>query len=131
MDTNESFKMTYCAQQQEEIERIRKKYAPKEEDKLAQLRALDASVGKKAMALALCVGILGALLLGIGMSLLMTDFGEVLGTDSETTMVISVGIGIVGIVLVSIAYPLYTRKLRKERKKIAPEILRLTEELSQ
>lgn len=130
MDNKESFKMTYCAQQQEEIERIRNKYTPKEEDKMAQLRALDASVGKKAMTLALSVGIVGALLLGIGMSLLMTDFGNVLGVSSELTAMIGIAVGVVGIVLSCLAYPLYNRKLQKERKKIAPDILRLSEELS-
>lgn len=130
MENKESFKMTYCAQQQEEIDRIRKKYAPKEEDKMAQLRALDASVGKKAMAWALSVGIIGALLLGIGMSLLMTDFGNVLGASSELTAVIAVAVGLVGIALIAAAYPVHRRTVRKERQKIAPTILRLTEELS-
>lgn len=130
MENKESFKMTYCAQQQEEIDRIRKKYAPKEEDKMAQLRALDASVGKKAMAWALSVGIIGALLLGIGMSLLMTDFGNVLSVSSELTAVIAVAVGLVGIALIVAAYPVHRRTVRKERQKIAPTILRLTEELS-
>lgn len=129
MENNETFKMTYSAQQQEEIQAIRKKYAAPAEDKMAQLRALDASVGKKATTVSLILGIVGALVLGVGMCFTMTDLGEILGTYRNMSMVIGIGIGIVGIVLVSIAYPVYHRILTKERARIAPEILRLTEEL--
>ena len=44
-------------------------------------------------------------------------------------MIIGICVGIIGIVLVSLAYPVYNRTLKKEREKIAPEILRLTDEL--
>ena len=94
---------------------------------MAQLRRLDASVYSKASAAALVVGIVGALIMGIGMSLVMTDIGAVLGT--VLAMVIGIGIGVIGIVLVCLAYPIYNRTLKKEREKIAPEILRLTDEL--
>ena len=94
---------------------------------MTQLRRLDASVYSKASAAALAVGIVGALIMGIGMSLVMTDIGAVLGT--VLAMVIGIGIGIIGIVLVCLAYPIYNRTLKKEREKIAPEILRLTDEL--
>ena len=129
MDNNEGFNYTYSAKEQEEIKAIRKKYAASEEteDKMTQLRRLDASVYSKASTAALAVGIVGALILGIGMSLVMTDIGAVLGT--VLAMVIGVGIGVIGIVLVCLAYPIYNRTLKKEREKIAPEILRLTDEL--
>ena len=129
MDNNEGFNYTYSAKEQEEIKAIRKKYAASEEseDKMTQLRRLDASVYSKASAAALAVGIVGALIMGIGMSLTMTDIGAVLGT--VLAMVIGIGIGVVGIVLVCLAYPIYNRTLKKEREKIAPEILRLTDEL--
>ena len=129
MDNNEGFNYTYSAKEQEEIKAIRKKYAASEEseDKMTQLRRLDASVYSKASAAALAVGIVGALIMGIGMSLVMTDIGAVLGTI--LAMVIGIGIGVVGIVLVCLAYPIYNRTLKKEREKIAPEILRLTDEL--
>ena len=82
MDNNEGFNYTYSAKEQEEIKEIRKKYAAAEEteDKMAQLRRLDASVYSKASTAAIAVGIVGALILGIGMSLVMTDIGAVLGT---------------------------------------------------
>ena len=129
MENKERFHYIYSAKEQEEIKAIRKKYAPSEEteDKMAQLRRLDAGVYSKATTVSLVVGIIGTLMMGLGMSLAMTDIGEMLGT--VLAMAIGVNIGIVGIVLVCLAYPIYNRTLRKEREKIAPEILRLTEEL--
>ena len=129
MENKENFNYTYSAKEQEEIKKIRKKYAApiEEEDKMAQLRRLDASVYSKATTAALVVGIIGALIMGLGMSLVMTDIGAMLGT--VLAMMIGIGIGVVGIVLVCLAYPLYNRTLKKEREKIAPEILRLTDEL--
>ena len=132
MDKNENkgFNFTYSAKEQEEIKNIRKKYAApiEEEDKMAQLRRLDSSVYSKATAASLAVGIIGALVMGIGMSLVMTDIGAALGT-TMLAMIIGVGVGVIGIVLVCLAYPVYNRTLKKEREKIAPEILRLTDEL--
>lgn len=128
MENKDTFKMTYSAKQQEEVETIRKKYIPQKEDKMLQLRALDASVEKKASAVAIAVGILGTLLLGVGMSLIMTDFGVVLGSAA---FVVGIIIGLLGITTLGCAYPLYQRTLKKEREKIAPEILKLTDELMQ
>ena len=129
MDNNEGFNYTYSAKEQEEIKAIQKKYAASEEaeDKMTQLRHLDASVYSKASTAALAVGIVGALIMGIGMGLVMTDIGAALGT--VLAMVVGIGIGVIGIVLVCLAYPIYNRTLKKEREKIAPEILRLTDEL--
>jgi len=126
MEQNEGFSFTYSAAQQQEVEDIRKKYLPKEEDKMEQLRKLHAIPTQKAQAASLAVGIIGALILGTGMSLFMTDLGTVLG---GLTMIIGILVGIVGMVLVALAYPLYNRVLKKQRKKIAPEILRLSDEL--
>ena len=129
MENKESFNYTYSAKEQEEIKAIRKKYAaPVEtEDKMAQLRRLDAGVYSKATTVALVVGIIGTLIMGMGMSLIMTEIGAFLGTISA--MVVGIGLGVIGIILVCLAYPLYNRTLKKERVKIAPEILRLTDEL--
>lgn len=131
MENQETFHYTYSAKEQEEIKAIRKKYtAPEEnEDKMAQLRRLDASVTAKAQAAALVCGVIGALLLGTGMSLTMSDLAKVLGVLENMAMLIGIVVGVVGIVLVSLAYPLYNRIVKKERQKIAPEIIRLTEEL--
>ena len=128
MENNETFKMTYSAQQQEEIESIRKKYLPKEESKIEQLRALDAAVNQKASMVSILVGVLGALLLGLGMSLVMTDFGSIFGAAA---LPLGIVVGVLGMAIVALAYPLYNRTLKKEREKNAPEILRLSDELMQ
>ena len=126
MENKEGFNFTYSAAQQQEVEDIRKKYLPKEEDKMQQLRKLHAIPTQKAQAASLAVGIIGALIMGTGMSLAMTDIGAALGS---LAMVIGIIVGIVGMVLVALAYPLYNRVLKKQREKIAPEILRLSDEL--
>ena len=123
---NHSFEYTYSAQQQQEVEAIRQKYLPKEEDKMEQLRRLHAIPTQKAQAASLAVGIIGALIMGTGMSVCLTQIGAALGS---LAMVIGILVGIVGMVLVALAYPLYNRVLKKQREKIAPEILRLSDEL--
>ena len=126
MENKEGFSFTYSAQQQKEVEAIRKKYLPREEDKMEQLRRLHAVPTQKAQAASLAVGVVGALIMGTGMSLAMTEIGAALGS---LAMVIGILVGIVGMVLVALAYPLYNRVLKKQREKIAPEILRLSDEL--
>lgn len=130
MDNHENgFQYTYSAKQQSEVESIRKKYLPQEENKMDQLRRLDRSVYQKAQAWALSLGILGALILGAGMSLFMSELGAMLGLQSNGAMLFGILAGLVGMVLVALAYPVYNRVLRKQRQRIAPQILRLTEEL--
>ena len=126
MENKEGFNFTYSAAQQQEVENIRKKYLPKEEDKMEQLRKLHAIPTQKAQAASLAVGILGALIMGTGMSLAMTEIGAALGS---LAMVLGIAVGLVGMVLVALAYPFYNRVLKKQREKIAPEILRLSDEL--
>ena len=135
MDNNNQeksgFTYTYSAKEQAELKRIRDKYtAPTEaEDKMARLRRLDASVTNTAQAVALVFGIIGALVLGFGMSLIMTDFSEILGIGETMAMVIGIPVGIVGGVLASFAYPIYNAIVKAKRKKLAPEIIRLADEL--
>ena len=126
----ESFQSTYSAAEQSEVERIRKKYLPREESKLELLRRLDRSVFQKAQAWALSFGIVGSLVLGAGMSLVMSDLGELLGLQPGLSMAVGVGAGVIGLALVALAYPIFNRVLEKERRRIAPEILRLTDELT-
>ena len=123
---NHSFEYTYSARRQQEVEQIRQAYLPKAEDKMDQLRKLHAIPTQKAQAASLAVGVVGALIMGTGMSLAMTQIGAALGS---LAMVIGILVGIVGMVLVALAYPLYNRVLKKQREKIAPEILRLSDEL--
>ena len=135
MDNNNQeksgFIYTYSAKEQAELKRIRDKYtAPTEaEDKMARLRRLDASVTQTAQIVALVFGIIGALILGFGMSLVMTELAESLGISGDTAMVIGITVGIVGGILASLAYPIYNAIVKARRKKLAPEIIRLTDEL--
>ena len=128
---NNGFQYTYSAKEQAELKRIRDKYtAPTEvEDKMARLRRLDASVTQTAQIIALVFGIIGALILGFGMSLCMTDLAEVLGLHSDLAMVIGIIVGVIGGVLASLAYPIYNTIVKAKRKKLAPEIIRLADEL--
>ena len=123
---NHSFEYTYSAEQQKEVEEIRKKYLPRKEDKMEQLRKLHAIPTQKAQAASLAVGIIGALIMGTGMSLAMTDIGAALGS---LAMVLGIVAGVAGMVLAALAYPAYNRVLKKQREKIALEILRLSDEL--
>ena len=123
------FSYTYNAAQQQEIETIRNKYTPRQEPPLERLRKLDNMATQKAQAASIAMGVIGALVMGSGMSLLMTDLYQKLALGSGLAMVIGLLAGLVGIVMVALAYPIYNRVLKKERERIAPEILRLSDEL--
>ena len=125
------FSYTYSAKEQAEIRKIRAKYTVpnKTEDKLARLRRLDASVTQAAQAVAILLGVIGTLILGAGMSLCLVEFEEFLGMQKEVAMSVGIGIGVVGGVLASLAYPVYNAVVKHRRKKLAPEIIRLTDEL--
>jgi len=118
---NNSFHYTYSAPEQQEVKKIREKYIPREESKLDRLRRLDESATKKGMALSLMTGTMSSLILGVGMCCCMVWAGWL--------FIPGIVIGIVGIVGVGMAYPMYKKVTQKERERIAPEILRLTDEL--
>ena len=124
-----SFKYTYSADEQDEIKRIRQKYQTSEENEMDKLRKLDSKVTQKATSVSLIFGVIGALVLGTGMSFVMTNLGTILGMPTMASMMIGIVIGVIGLVLAALAYPVYNKTLRKEREKIAPEILKITEEL--
>ena len=126
MENHPSFEYTYSAERQQEVEAIRKKYLPREEDKMEKLRRLHHSATKKAQSASIAMGVIGALILGTGMSMTMTDFGAVFGSFS---MILGIIVGLVGMVLVALAWPVYNRVLKTERERNAPEILKLTDEL--
>lgn len=132
-DQNESkkdgFSYTYSAKEQSEVKRIRDKYTPKEESKIERLRRLDKSTSRRALTIALVLGILGAIILGCGMSLIMTDIADFIGIREDNVMKIGIPIGLVGCLLVAIAYPIYRYILKKDRERLAPEIMQLTDEL--
>lgn len=118
MDDNK-FSYTYSANTQEEIAKIREKYSPREETTLEKIKRLDNSVTNKAVMASLVVGVISTLILGVGMCCCMvwTKF-----------FVLGIVVGIIGIVGVVMAYPVYKKVLEKEREKVAPQILALTDE---
>jgi uncharacterized membrane protein YeaQ/YmgE (transglycosylase-associated protein family) len=119
---NETFNYNYSSKQQEEIQRIKEKYVPKEKNKMEQLRHLDESATRPGTIAALVVGIIGTLLLGVGMCCSMVW--------ADKFFIVGVVVGIIGIAILVAAYPLFVHITKKQREKITPEILRLTEELS-
>ena len=122
MAEKEIFEYTYSASQQNEVRKIREKYLPRETTKLDQLRALDAGATKRGTAVSLVHGVLYALILGLGMSCCMVWAGKL--------FVPGIMIGCIGLAGVAATYPIYNRIVKQDREKIAPEILRLTEELA-
>ena len=122
MENNkETFEYTYSAEQQAEIEKIKAKYAPTQDNKLEQLRKLDASVTNKGTVIGLIMGIVGLLSFGGAMSMIL-----VVGIEYLLPGLL---LGIVGVFLMIFAYPAYKVITEKERERIAPLILALTEEL--
>lgn len=120
---SENFEYSYSAEAQREIEAIRKKYLPREEqeNKMEQLRKLDASVGTPGLIVAMAVGIAGALMFGVGMCCFLVWSLWLPGALAC----------VLGVVWMLLAPGLYRRLVEKRKAEIAPEILRLTEELSQ
>lgn len=124
MNKNESFQFTYSAKQQEEVERIRSKYLPKEESKMEKLIKLDKKAEQPGQIVSIATGVIGALLLGVGMTCTMV------WNTSIVVFVAGILIGLVGMAVAGIAYPLYINITKKERAKIADQIIALTNELS-
>ncbi len=123
--TNSSFHICYNAKELKEAESLRKKYLPNEKQKespIETLRRLDRGVTQKAEITSLVSGVLGALVFGCGMSLILL-------TKSTFLFLLGILIGIIGLVGIIAAYPLYLCTVKKERERIAPEILRLTDQM--
>ena len=126
MNQENTFRYEYSAEENKEIQEIRKKYLPKSESKLEELKRLDAQVQKSGMVPALCIGIISSLVFGLGLCLAM----KVLGS-SIATMMAGVVIGLVGMGGMWMAHPVYRKKQAKAKETYAPRILALTEELYQ
>ena len=122
MENKDSFEYTYSAPEQDEVRAIREKYLPRDdrENKLEQLRKLDASVTRKGTMLSIILGTISCLIMGMGMSFRMSF---------EGMMIPGIVIGVIGMVGVALAYPLYQYLVKKEKERLGPEILKLTEEL--
>lgn len=109
------------------VQKIRTQYMEKENTRLDALKELDAKVKRPANIFAYVFGSVGAIVMGSGMSLVMTDIGETLGMES--TMTAGIVIGVVGMLMAIVNYPIYKRILSSRRKKYAEQIMKLSEEI--
>ncbi|MBQ4628715.1 MAG: dihydropteridine reductase [Clostridia bacterium] len=109
------------------VQNIRAQYTVKENTELDELRALDAKVKRPANIFAYVFGSIGAVIMGSGMSLVMTDIGTTLGL--ENAMVPGIIIGIVGLAVACVNYPIYKNILTSRRKKYADEIVSLSDKI--
>jgi hypothetical protein len=103
------------------VQKIRSQYTEKETSQLSDLQKLDARVSRPANIFAYTYGIISALILGVGMCLSMKIIGD--------AMIPGIIIGVVGLLLVGINYPLYRKLLATRRKKYAAQILQLSDEI--
>ncbi len=110
------------------VQKIRTQYTEKEHSSLDELKRLDAKVKRPAYAFAWAFGTVGAMVLGAGMSLVMTDLGSVLGLAQP--MVPGVAVGIVGLAMVIANYPIFKGILTARRKKYAGEIIALSDRIT-
>lgn len=120
MNNDDRFEYTYSAADHAELESIRKKYVSREESKMERLRRLDNSVSRLGMSVSITLGVIGTLVFGTGLCCIMV----------WNMFYIGIIIGVAGLVLIVSAYPVFGRITKKRREKLAPEILRLTDEIS-
>ena len=108
-------------------EQLANEYAPKDTSKVVALRKLDAKAKRPASIFTYTLGVISALVLGIGMCLAMGQIGS--GTTGS--FVLGIIIGIIGMVGMGVNYPIYKRILESGKKKYAFEIMELAKEISE
>ncbi len=108
-------------------EKIRTQYMEKPHGELDALRALDRKAKRPANIFAYTFGSVGAIVMGAGMSLVMTDIGAVLGMTD--TLIPGIAVGIVGMVMAAVNYPIFNAILSSRRKKFAPQIIALSDRI--
>ena len=113
--------------QQFMAQKIRAQYMEKESTELDALRRLDAKVKRPASVFAYIFGSVSAVIMGAGMSLVMTDIGSTIGMDF--TMIPGIVIGVVGMIMALVNYPIYKGILNSRKKKYGGEILSLSEKI--
>ena len=111
--------------QQFMAQKIRTQYMEKQSTELDALRELDAKVKRPANVFAYVFGSISAIVMGAGMSLVMTDIGATIGIAS--TMVPGIVIGLVGMMMALVNYPMYKGILNSRKKKYAEQILTISE----
>lgn len=110
------------------IQKIRDRYTEKVESPLSELSALDKRVSLPVNIFSYAFGSVGALILGGGMSFIMTDLAASLGVSAP--LAVGLPLGIIGLFMTLINYPIYKLWLAKRRKKYADEVLALSDKLS-
>ena len=109
------------------VQKIRTQYTEVEHTQLDELKALDAKVKRPANVFAYIFGSISAIIMGCGMSLVMTDIGEILGLANA--MVPGIAIGVVGLAMALLTYPIHKRIISRRKKKYGPEILALSDKI--
>ena len=109
------------------VQKIRTQYTEKEYSALDELRSLDKKVKKPANVFAYIFGCIAAIIMGAGMSLVMTDLGTMLGLGDM--MVPGIAVGVIGLAMALLTYPIYKKVLSARRKKYAGEIIRLSDSI--
>ena len=109
------------------VEKIRSQYTEQQHTELDALKALDAKVKKPAYVFGYTYGSIGAIVMGAGMSLVMTDIGAMLGMTE--TLLPGIAVGIVGLAISCTTYPIYKKILNSRKKKYAGKILELSERI--
>ena len=110
------------------VQKIRTQYTEKQDTELDALRKLDAKVKRPAAVFAYTFGSVGALIMGAGMSLVMTDIGAIVGIAE--TMVTGIVTGIAGMGIALINYPIYKKILSSRRRKYKGRIIELSEKIT-
>ena len=109
------------------VQKIRTQYTERENTQLDALKALDKKVKKTANVFAVVFGSISAVVMGSGMSLVMTDIGSIIGIESP--MFPGIIIGVVGLVMALLTYPMYKKILNSRKKKYANEIIKLSDNI--
>ena len=110
------------------VEKIRSQYTEKENTDLDALKALDARVKRPAKVFGYIYGAVGAVVMGAGMSLVMTDIGMVIGLNSA--LLPGIAVGIVGLAMSCTTYPIYKKILISRKKKYAHQIMELSDRIT-
>lgn len=113
--------------QQFAAQKIRTQYIEKESTQLDALRALDTKVKRPANLFAGVFGTISALVMGAGMSLIMTDIGAIIGVSEP--MVPGLVLGVAGMLMAIANYPIYTSVLKRRKQKYSAEILKLSDQI--
>ena len=109
------------------VQKIRTQYTEKEHTSLDELKSLDSKVKRPANIFAYVFGSIGAIVMGSGMSLVMTDIGENVGIANA--MSLGVIIGIIGMFMAMIDYPIYKTILASRRKKYADKVIAISDRI--